>query len=539
MECNDDTTIVTAYFCDNESQEAKEYQMEESVKRLMKLNRFMVIYTEKENVPFLRRVRSEYNTQIVPLKYGDFAVYRYQICLDQLDKNITISDNLIAHEMLFFCERAVKRNYFRTKYFCWCHINSIQSQEDAFAFEKLICQPFVALYVPRNKFAVSRDSINAANKDETSLHTSYLLAERETWLNASWQLMKSVKALYSVFTTTGELERVKCFPTHDVCVILPSFRSVTKIDTAISTGSTRTFLCPPIYVTCQLSGDLGTQLGQIAMVLTTTWENAKRKRCIPILPRDIIQNHPNKFARETNDNYFSNILSQVGSLIPHAPDLLKLTFEDIYEEESKIQTCVLDCHKSTRFAGPFTTWEYFHHQKPLLVDLFRLTNPIQVQRTNELWGKILEKQKNTCTTGIVAIHFQRSDPNFRNQTLQISYYQKALKHMLCEPNSKFEDYLYVIFNDDPSCSKHILAPTLNVDQTLVMHLVQDICDTSNIQDFIQFTLIQRCDAYILSSTPTSWWIGYLGEGTLINKKFIAIPHSTNQTTPDHWTQFCI
>ncbi len=130
----------------------------------------MVIYTDEVSYEYIKTQRSEHNTKIHVMKLTDFKVVQYveywEYC-KSIDRETYHTPELymIWAEKVFFLEKTLKENPFKSTYFFWTDIGCIRDLNTlpdvlTFPYDEMVLKE-----IPKDKFVMSY--IKAFDKNYT------------------------------------------------------------------------------------------------------------------------------------------------------------------------------------------------------------------------------------------------------------------------------------------------------------------------------------------------------------------------------------
>ena len=147
-------TIVTGFFKMNSKFSQDTYR--NWMNNFLKLNEYMVIFTDIHNFEYINSRRNTSNTLIIVTsidkfevaKYMDYWKYCHSIDLEKSYHSIELY--MIWNEKTFFIEKALNLNPFNSDYFFWMDIGCIRDEEILKSINK-----FYVNGIPENKTVLS------------------------------------------------------------------------------------------------------------------------------------------------------------------------------------------------------------------------------------------------------------------------------------------------------------------------------------------------------------------------------------------------
>ncbi len=238
------------------------------------------------------------------------------------------------------------------------------------------------------------------------------------------------------------------------------------------------------YVTCQLEGQLGNQLFEIAATLAYSWDHDVQ----PLFPElnrgdwNIPYNKERIFFRLDN------------AQLPRSP---QYTYHHSYFNSDTIPY-----YSDLYLRGYFQHWKLFDHHREKLLEVFAPSDAVTAYLDTK-YADII-RHPNT-----VAVHVRTQSAWVHYESgsffVGLDYFQRAM-----ELFSK--DVLFVIFSDRINWCKHHLAnPELNI---------VFIEGNDHIEDLF---LMSKMKHFIISNSTLSWWGAYLSTN----------PHKT-VVAPKYW-----
>jgi hypothetical protein len=235
------------------------------------------------------------------------------------------------------------------------------------------------------------------------------------------------------------------------------------------------------YVTCQLSGQLGNQLFEIAATLAYAWDNGVD----PIFPElnrldhDIPLNKEKIFYKLDASplprpilNTFSQYINFRKFDIPYQPDL--------------------------NLVGFFQSWKFFHHHRKKVLDTFILKK----EDDTALRLKFADLLKHSCTVGI---HVRTFNEYWHSVIpfVGLDYYKKAMEQYP-------KNALFVVFSDRINWCKHHFK---KFKRRMIF-----IDGQSHIEDLFLMSMMKH---NIICNSTFSWWAAYLNRNP---KKIVVAPY---------------
>lgn len=235
------------------------------------------------------------------------------------------------------------------------------------------------------------------------------------------------------------------------------------------------------FVTCQLRGQLGNQLYQIAATMAYAWDYQVK----PIFPE---LNRIDNGIPENRKHIFFRLDA---SPLPRAVHS-KFT-ETIWYSSAKVPYRPDQC-----LIGFYQSWIHFHHHRAKILELFAPTE----SQENDLQSKYYDLLSHPNTVGVHVRTFNRRlhDSGYF-PFLGLQYYEKAMDLFP-------EDTLFAVFSDRINWCKHHFS---HLDKNIIF-----IEGNNHVQDLF---LMSKLKHQIIANSTYSWWGAYLN--TNPNKTVIA------------------
>jgi hypothetical protein len=223
-------------------------------------------------------------------------------------------------------------------------------------------------------------------------------------------------------------------------------------------------------VSCNLYGQLGNQLFQIATTLAYAWDYDAK----PIFPE---LNHQEYRISYNRDHIFFRLDASA------APRPWKNAFYATSESSTERIPFQLDQY----LHGYFQCWHHFHHQRDRLLDILS-PSPSYLQQIKEKYGDLID-HPNT-----VSIHV-RTGSKHKHETehfrfVGLDYYRRAVRLFP-------EDSLFVVFSDRIDWCKNHFGFCKNV---------VFIEGNDHILDLFLMSMMKH---NIMGNSTFSWWGAYL------------------------------
>lgn len=227
------------------------------------------------------------------------------------------------------------------------------------------------------------------------------------------------------------------------------------------------------YVSCQLNGQLGNQLFEIATALAYAWDYGV-DAVFPEL-------HSSYLGMSTNRD---RIFFRLNASTPPSPYQYQFVQQSCHSAER------IPYYPNLYLKGYFQSWKYFDHHRERLLPAFSPSSN-DVAYLNDKYGELIEHPKT------VAIHVRMSHRWKHEENLHpfvgLDYYERAIALF-------DEDSLFVIFSDRISwCKRHFTSLCKNVIFIEGNDHVQDLHLMSKMKDII------------VGTSSFSWWAAYLNE----------------------------
>lgn len=243
----------------------------------------------------------------------------------------------------------------------------------------------------------------------------------------------------------------------------------------------------PDYVSCELMGELGNQMFQIAATLNVAYEMGARA-VFPDLKKNPNYNIPLNYKF---------IFNKLDTTLPAA------SFQ-LYRESTFHYTPIRAGRRNIKLFGYFNSEKYFKNHKDKIIEVFQPSKEIEAFLIDK-YSEYIHHPKT------VSVHL-RTFHKDRAQTPDIENYHPFVGwNYVIQAMSFFDDeHLFLVFSDDMPFVKKEMSK-LNLPQNIVF-----IEGNSHFHDFY---LMSFCKNNIISNSTFSWWAAYLNKNT--NKKVIA------------------
>lgn len=178
---------------------------------------------------------------------------------------------------------------------------------------------------------------------------------------------------------------------------------------------------------------------------------------------------------------------------------------------SKIPYKIRGSVDTQEIRGYFQSPKYFNHRRREILELF---TDYKQDIIDSLTLKL-----NLLSGKKIALHIRRGDYlklQHTHTVLPITYYQNAVNTMKQKLGNDYNDYMYLVFSDDPEwCKKQDFLKNLPD-----VHFVEDSDPlTKGPVEVFQLYLMSMCEHNIIANSSFSWWGSYLN--TNPNKIVIA------------------
>lgn len=227
------------------------------------------------------------------------------------------------------------------------------------------------------------------------------------------------------------------------------------------------------YVSCELKGQLGNQLFEIAAALAYAWDYDLE----PIFPE------LNKGEWNIYYNRDSIFFRLNASPLPRPP-LSQFYEPSCYQDHPEKPSF----HRDQYLHGYFQSWIHFHHQRSRLLEIFAPSKEVESYLENK-YADLLAHPNSVAVhvrTFNEVAHHDRVSP-----FLGLDYYQQAI-------NLFPEDALFVLFSDRINWCKHHFK---EFNRNIVY-----IEDNDHVQDLF---LMAKLKHHIIANSTFSWWGAYL------------------------------
>ncbi len=258
------------------------------------------------------------------------------------------------------------------------------------------------------------------------------------------------------------------------------------------------------FIVCDLQGQLGNQLFQIATAVSM----AKDNDAIPLFPD----------LNDLHNNIKINFHTIFNSLNASKPPRKISTFY----KESSLRYQRIPYTPDMRIRGYFQCEEYFKHYRELILKLFA-PSPTIVAYLQEHYGDIISNPK---TVSIHVRTYVKEQPNVRkNYVLNgRSYVQIAMSMFPADSH-------FIVFSDDIKWCKQNLS-----DLAPHMRFIEGE------SYFYDFYLQSLCKHNIISNSSFSWWAAWLNKNP--GKIVVAPKHwftsisgmDSSDIVPTNWIQ---
>lgn len=223
------------------------------------------------------------------------------------------------------------------------------------------------------------------------------------------------------------------------------------------------------YVTCQLNGQLGNQMHQIATTLAYAWDHGVTP-VFPDLKRtdfNIPMNHKRVFFR-LDDSFLPRPIKHV------------FVHRNLFEKKE------IPVKPDLELRGFFQTWKYFDCYREKIMKIFAL----KPQELRQMQSKYAELLNHPCIVGVHVRTFNK-EWSKRLPFVGLSYYEKAL-------NFFPQEALFVVFSDRINWCKHHFK---KFNRPMIF-----IEGNDHIEDLFLMSMLKH---NIIANSSFSWWAAYL------------------------------
>ncbi len=225
------------------------------------------------------------------------------------------------------------------------------------------------------------------------------------------------------------------------------------------------------YVSCSLHGQLGNQMHQIATTLAFAWDH----NMVPLFPELMKKeyNLPMNYQR---------IFFRLNSSPLPRPILQR------FKQWKNFEKIDIPIRPNQVLDGYFQTWEYYHHHRDRLLELF---SPAQ-EELDFIKSKYNKLLSHSCTVGV---HVRTFNKQLSNDIpfVGLDYYHRAMA--LYPPEA-----LFIVFSDRINWCKHYFS---KFNRPVVF-----INSGDHIEDFF---LMSQLKHNIIGNSSYSWWAAYLNK----------------------------
>jgi hypothetical protein len=258
----------------------------------------------------------------------------------------------------------------------------------------------------------------------------------------------------------------------------------------------------------QINSGFGNQLFQIANAYAYAKEYGKELK----LPRTW------KGKKKDRPSYWDTYLKNPKLLAMLTSD--KIKFNKVYQEPYFSHNKIPGYNGNVLLKGYYQSEKYFLKYENEIRELFASPSDIDefaTQKINEVKG--------SSTVPLVMVHVRRGDyMNTKKHTvLSLEYYEEAKKYIEEKLGLKPR---YMYFTDDPMWVK-------------INFKIEDcdcIMSSKSYKDYQEFTMMQKCDHFIIANSSFSWWASWLSK-TAQNKDAEKNPKSKIVVAPYQWFSF--
>lgn len=186
-------TCVSGYWKINNKHDNK---YDEWFYKTLKIKAPYIFFTNKENIPFIKKYRGNLPTYYVIINITDFITYKFRnkIKTDQMHCP-SIELNLIWNEKIFLLARAHKLNPYNSDFFCWVDAG-IYIYRDQYPSKKIFPNLYKLSKLPTNKFIYS-SSTNYEHNNVRNDNYYHHIAATAFILHKS--IIKNFSKLYYIY----------------------------------------------------------------------------------------------------------------------------------------------------------------------------------------------------------------------------------------------------------------------------------------------------------------------------------------------------
>jgi len=236
------------------------------------------------------------------------------------------------------------------------------------------------------------------------------------------------------------------------------------------------------FVTCNLHGQLGNQLYEIATTLAYAWDHDAE----PIFP-------------ELKKNNFNIPMNRERIFFRLNASLLPRSIKYTFTHKNNFEKKEIPVRPDQNLHGFFQTWEYFDHHRQKLINIFA-PRPEELKKIQTKHAELL---KHSCTIGVHVRTFNKPWAKLI-PFVGLSYYEDAIS--VFPANA-----LFVIFSDRINWAKHHFK---KFNRPMIFIEGQD-----HIEDFFLMSMLKH---NVIGNSSFSWWAAYLNKNP--NKVVIAPSH---------------
>ena len=205
-----------------------------------------------------------------------------------------------------------------------------------------------------------------------------------------------------------------------------------------------------------------------------------------------------------NPNYWDTYLTnpQLHSYLISDNKKVDKVYREPYFKYKKIDPY----NNNIRLEGFYQSEKYFIDYQDEIRQLFKPN-----ERLNEMAETEINKIKGSSDIPLVMVHIRKDD------------YASSKKHIVqplnyyLESQSKIETHLgirpiYVYFTDDPMWVK--INFSLKEKDTII--------SSKSFKDYEEFSIMQKCDHFIIANSTFSWWAAWLSDKNIDKKVYVPI-----------------
>lgn len=224
--------------------------------------------------------------------------------------------------------------------------------------------------------------------------------------------------------------------------------------------------------------------------------------------------HQKTLYLNNKTKYFNNVLKKCNQYLSKQ----KISGFDKYTEVDFLYNEIPKFEHSVSMKGFFQSDRYFNDYEKEIKDLFEIDDESNTLTINEI-----KKWNVSYDDVLVAVHIRRGNYtgslNSKHPTMDVQYYTECKQFL--ETKLEGQKIRYIYFSND---NDWVLK---NFE---IRH--QDIV-VSNYPDYIDFTLMRKCNHFIISNSSFSWWAAWLSNID-INKVVICPKKWFGPAGPDLW-----